>query len=219
MTYRTAASWLARLGKYTRYTMVAAFLVFCCWLLFGKPQWLSLLQSWQSTRAATVTASGPLIVTRLQSLNRLETASQVSQQVVEANADSEHLPAFLGQDRLIMQVQTEMIAGIDMSRLTANDVQVQGKAVTVRMPAAELFSVRIDDEHSKVFSRAHGWLIFAPDINLEGQARLKVLANARATGQAYLLPTARINAEANLRQLLVSMGFATVEIHWNNQTV
>jgi hypothetical protein len=208
------ASWL---GTLKTYTLLIALTVFCVWLLFGKPHGLRLLQPWLTSCATTVNAS-PIIVTQLQSLNRLETASQVNQQVVEASADREHFPAFLGKDRLLMQVQTEMIAGIDMSRLTSGDVQVQGKTVTVRVPAPELFSVRIDDEHSKVFSRERGWLVFTPDINLEGQARLKVLADARATGQAYLLPTARTNAEANLRHVLATMGFATVKICWNDQS-
>lgn len=213
MTNHPAASWFGTLGKYT---LLIALSVLCVWALFGTPQGRHLLQSWLTSQTTTVTAS-PIIVTQLQSLNRLETASQVSQQVVEASADRDHLPAFFGKDRLLMQIHTEMIAGIDMSQLTSADVQVQGKTVTVRLPAPELFTVRIDDEHSKVFSRERGWLVFTPDVNLEDQARMKVLADARATGQEYLLPTARTNAEANLRQFLVILGFATVNICWNDQ--
>ena len=212
MQEHSEASWS---GKLKKYTLLIAVSVLCGCFLYGKLQGLHLFPSGETSGAPTVTAS-PIIVTQLQSLNRLETASQVSQQVVEANADRGHFPAFLGQDRLLMQVQTEMIAGIDMSRLTAHDIQVQGKAVTVRVPAPELFSVRIDDEHTKVFSRERGWLVFTPDVNLESQARLKVLADARATGPAQLFPTARINAETSLRQLLANMGFASVKIDWND---
>ncbi|MEI6519613.1 MAG: DUF4230 domain-containing protein [bacterium] len=214
MTNHSSASWFSTLGKYT---LVIALFALCVWAIFGTSQGRYLLQSWLNSKTTITVTTSPIIVTKLQSLNRLETASQVSQQVVEASADHKNFPAFLGQDRLMMQVQTEMIAGIDMSRLTLNDVKVQGNTVTVRMPAPELFTVRIDDEHSKVFSRERGWLVFTPDINLESEARLKVLAEARETGQTYLIPTARTNAETNLRQLLASFGFDTIEIHWADQ--
>ncbi len=196
--------------------MAVALCALCLWAVFGTPQGRHLLQVWLNSKTTAVTTS-PIIVTQLQSLNRLETASQVSMQVVESRADRKHVPAFLGQDRILMQVQTEMIAGIDMSKLTSADVQVQGKTVRVRVPAPELFTVRIDDEHSKVFSRDRGWLVFTPDVNLEGQARMKVLADARATGQTYLIPTARTNAETNLRQLLATVGFEQIEIRWADQ--
>lgn len=179
MTHRTLADRLGTLGKYTLFIGLCAF---CVWAVFTTPVGLHLLQSWLTARTTTVTGS-PIIVTQLQALNRLETASQVSQQVVEASANRAYMPTFLGQDRLLMQVQTEMIAGIDLGRLTQDDVTVRGKNVTLRLPAPELFSVRIDDAHSKVFSRECGWLVFTPDVTLEGQGRLKVLADARATGQ------------------------------------
>ncbi len=214
MTHRTVGARLALLGKYTLFIALS---VCCVWVLFATPLGLHVLQSWLASKTTTVTGS-PIIMTQLQALNRLETASQVSQQVVEASANRENIPAFLGQDRLLMQVQTEMIAGIDLARLTQDDVSVRGKNVTLRLPAPELFSVRIDDAHSKVFSRECGWLVFKPDVTLEGQARMKVLADARATGQAHLLPTARTNAEIHLRQLLLTMGFTTVEIRWHDRT-
>ncbi len=213
MTNNTFGAWV---GRFWRNSLLFAVPVLLVWGLVGTPLGRNLLQSWLFARTNMV-SSTPIIVTKLQALNRLETASQVSSSVVTSSADRAHLPGFLGQDRVLMQIQTETIAGIDMTRLTAADVVVQGKGVTVRVPAPELFSVRIDDENSKVFSRERGWLVCTPDINLESQARLKVLADTRATSKTYLLPTARTNAETNLRQLLATVGFETVKINWADQ--
>ncbi len=205
----SSSSWFNKVGKNA---LVIAIVVISIWLLFGTPLGRLLISSLLNSRTTSFTTS-PIIVTKLQALNRLETASQVSQQVVEASSNLNHLPEFLGKDRLLMQVQIEMIAGINMSQLTENDVQVRGKTIILRLPAPELFTVRIDDEHSKVFSRERGWLV-TPDVNLESQARMKVLSEARNTGQTYLIPTARVNAETNLRKLLTSFGFDVVELHW-----
>lgn len=213
MTNNTLGAWV---GRFWRNSLLIAVPVLLIWGLVGTPLGRNLLQSWLFARTNMVNST-PIIVSKLQALNRLETASQISSSVVTSSADRAHLPGFLGQDRLLMQIQTETIAGIDMTRLTAGDVVVQGKGVTVRVPAPELFSVRIDDENSKVFSRERGWLVCTPDINLESQARLKVLADTRATGKTYLLPTARTNAETNLRQLLTTVGFETVNINWADQ--
>lgn len=164
-----------------------------------------------SARVTTIT-SGPVVVERLQALNRLETARQTSSQVVEAKSARPYLPSFLGEDKLLMMVQTEAVAGVDLSQLAQQDVQVKHKEITLRLPEAELFAVRIDDEQTKVYSRDQGWLVFKPDNDLERKARLKALADARTAAGKEVITVARANAETNIRQLLTQMGFEKVTI-------
>lgn len=168
-----------------------------------------------AARTVTVTATSPVIVERLHALNRLETARQVTSHVVEASSDTLPLPQFLVRDRLMMLVQTEAVAGVDLSRLAPEDVQVRGSGVAVRLPEPELFTVTIADEHSKVYTRERGWFVMNPDPDLERQARLKAKADARrAASRGELVSAAKTNAESNLRSLLQTLGFEEVEFQW-----
>jgi hypothetical protein len=170
-----------------------------------------------TARTTSVTAA-PVIVTQLQGLNRLESARLVSRHVVEAKSESPVLPAFLSKDELLMLVQTETIAGVDLSRLSASDVKVDDDAVTLHLPLPRIFSVRIEDNHSQVFQRNRGWFVFNPDKDLERQARLKATMDARhAAKHSGMMATAKTNAEANLRKLFQSLGFRKVTFQWDDE--
>ncbi|MHB1000344.1 MAG: DUF4230 domain-containing protein [Armatimonadota bacterium] len=172
-----------------------------------------------TARIITVTSPAPIIVEKLQALNRLETASQSSQQVVEAKSEAPVLPQFLFKDSLLMMVHTETIAGIDLSNLSEKDIKFDGKTVTVKLPSPQIFYVRIDEHSSKVFNRQRGWLVLNPDIDLERQARIKAQTDAReAAIKSEILITARTNAENNLKLLLRSLGFKQVEFKWGDSS-
>jgi len=165
----------------------------------------------------TVTTPAPVIVERLQALNRLETVRQVNRHVVEAKSQSLPLPQFLVKDKLLMLVQTETIAGIDFTHLSEDDVKVTDRSVILRLPEPKVFSTYIQDEHSRVINREKGWFVRNPDKDLERYARLKATSNARkAAIKSDLLSNARSNAEDNIRGLLKSLGFEHVEIKWKD---
>lgn len=173
-----------------------------------------------AARVTSTTAAAPIIVEQLQALNRLETARQISRHVIEAKSESPLLPEFLTKDKLLMLVQTEVIAGIDLSRITTEAVQVEGRRVVLHLPKPRILSVRIQDEHSRVYSRERGWIVFKPDLDLERQARLKAQADAQeAALRSDVLTTARVNAEKNLLSLLQSLGFRGVEFRWEGSGV
>ena len=164
-----------------------------------------------SRRVTTARLSAPVVVERLQALNRLETARQVSHQVVEVKSSSPLLGDFLSRDELVMTAQTEVVAGIDLERLSEDDVAVDGTKVTVRLPPAEVFFVHLDDNNTKVHVRQRGLLLLNPDKDLERRARLEATKSARqAAMESRILETARANAETNLRGLLTSLGFGEV---------
>lgn len=168
-----------------------------------------------TARIVTTTATGPALVERLQGLNRLETARQVSQHVVESRSEGLPLPEFLAGDKLLMLVQTETVAGVDLSRLSPQDVRLEGQSVVIRLPQPEVLSVRVDDEHSRVYDRHRGWLVLKPDPDLERQARLKAQADARRGAlEGEVMNLARANAEKSLRSLLEPLGLREVRFQW-----
>jgi hypothetical protein len=195
-------------------------LVAFLWLWSAGKMWLANFRLKELTerlasRVITVTPSPTVIVERLQSLNRLETARLVSQHVVEAKAESEWLPSFLAGERLVLVAQVEVIAGVDMKEVSPKDIEVEGDKVVVSLPQPKIFSAKIDEAKTQVIARERGWLVFNPDKDLEREARLQALSEAKLSAiKSDLLPFARQKAEENLRAFLHALGFKQVEIRW-----
>lgn len=166
-------------------------------------------------RVISITPSPTVVIQRLQALNQLETAQSVSQHVVEAKSESTWLPSFLSGERLLLIAQVQVVAGLDMRRISPSDIEVKGNEVTVTLPLPKILSVRIDEAKTRVFARERGWLVLNPDKDLEREARLQALMEARqAALKSELLPFARRKAEENLRTFLQTLGFRKVEIRW-----
>ncbi len=195
-------------------------LILALWLWQAAQQWFTLrrlreIVAGLGTRVVSVTPSPTVVVQRLQALHRWETARFVSQHVVEARSESSWLPPFLGDERLLLIATAEVIAGVDMERLSPNDVQWQDNRLVITLPPPQILSVRLDEAKTQVFTRERGWLVFNPDPNLEQAARLQALQEARqAALQSELLSFAAQKAEENLRSFLKAMGFEQVEVRW-----
>src|SRR5688500_16792243 len=91
-----------------------------------------------STRAVP---TGPVVLQQIQRLQRLET-SRYNGQVVVRGDTSGWLPVWLAGDRLLFVGQGEVVAGVDLGRLRAEDVDVRDGRVTVRLPRPEVFHTR-----------------------------------------------------------------------------
>lgn len=192
------------------------------WLLGAFKSWMvpNLLRRaaarW-TAKIFSVTPTASVIVERLQAINRLETARQVSHHVVEVSVDSPWLPSFLGGERVLMVAQAEAIAGVDLQHFSENDVQVTGDRVVLHLPPPKILSVRLDETKSRVYARERGWLVFNPDKDLERRARLQAYREAsQAARQSELLSVARRNAEVNLQAFLQALGFRQVTVQWKS---
>lgn len=169
-------------------------------------------------RILTVTPSATVVVQKLQALSRLETARFVSQHLVEVKSESTWLPSFLASERLLLVAQVEVVSGIDMSEISSSDIQVSGDKVTIILPEPKIFSVKIDESGTRVFLRERGWLVFNPDKDLERQARMQAINEAKqAALREGLISFARQGAEENLRGFLRALGFKEIEIRWRSQ--
>jgi len=162
-------------------------------------------------RGTKIDVSQPTVVNKIQQLQRLETVVYTMDKVVTGEKENPILPNFLAGDRLLMIVHGEVVAGVDFSGLKGGDVAVEEKKVVLRLPPAQVFSTRIDNERTKVYSRQTGLLV-PVDPNLETQVRQEA---ERQLQQAALLDgilkTANTNARSTLTSLLQGLGFEQVE--------
>lgn len=162
-------------------------------------------------RSTQIDVSQPTVVNKIQQLQRLETVVYTMDKVVSGEKENSILPDFLAGDRLLMVVHGEVVAGVDFKDIKSGDVAVQAKRVVLRLPSAQVFSTRIDNERTKVYSRQTGLLV-SVDPNLETQVRREA---ERQLQQAALLDgilkTANANARSTLISLLQGLGFEHVE--------
>lgn len=194
-----------RLGIFIAGFLTAVLLLFLVAYPSGVGTWL------QGVLHLSVDQSA--IVQRVQRLQRLESVKYTLEKVVTGERQSRFLPQSIAGERLLMIVHGEVFAGVDLSKLKSSDVQVSGKQVRITLPQAEVFSTRIDNNQTKVYSRETGLLV-AADPNLESEVRAEAerqLLQAALTDG--ILTTASTNARGTVTALVQALGFTDVEVH------
>ena len=163
-------------------------------------------------RTLSIDLSQPTVVDRIQKLQRLETVVYTMDKVVSGAKENPIFPDFLAGDRLLMLVHGDVVAGIDFSSLKPGDVQVQGKQVHIHLPAAQVFSTRLDSARTRVYSRQTGLLV-STDPDLETQVRQEAERQLSAAALADgILRTAQQNGTATITSLLQGLGFEKIDL-------
>lgn len=197
-TSHFAAAWVAAAG-----TALVACLCLVAWgaaSLYRNPFGLF-----------TTTKSGTVVLQQIQQLNRLETC-RYNGEVVVSGEKKGLLPTWISGDRVLLVGRGEVVAGLDLSALRAQDVRVDGQALTVRLPAPQILHTRLDNRKSEVHERTSG-ILSGPDRNLDGQVREEAEQRIRAAAlESGILRTAELNARATLSQQLRQFGFR--EVHF-----
>lgn len=167
--------------------------------------WLLFFQS-----GLRIDLSQPAVVQRIQRLQRLETVVYSLEKIVTGTQDNAYLPKFLGGDRILLIVHGEVTAGIDLAKLDESKIAIKGRNIEIEMPPAEVFSTRIDNDRTKVYSRETG-LFTTPDPNLESEVRREAERQVRQSAlESGILKTAADNARGTLSGLLEGLGFESV---------
>lgn len=173
---------------------------------------MAFLRSPLTAMRTRIDVSQPTVVQQIQRLQRLETVRFNMEKIVSGERDNEYLPKWLVGDRLLLVVEGEAVAGVDLSKLRPDDVTVTGRRVTVLLPQAEIFSTRIDNEKTRVYSRETG-LFSSLDPHLESEVRREAERQLReAAVQAKILDHANDNARTTLTSFLRGLGFDQVEL-------
>jgi hypothetical protein len=122
----------------------------------------------------------------------------------------------VGSESILLIVQANVQAGIDLSSLGPDDVTVRrDRTVVVRLPAARILNVSIDEKETKVWDRHRTWWTpwVSYSLDLEQRARQAgVEAVSQAALQMGILSQAQQNAETSIRGLLGLAGAKTVQI-------
>jgi Protein of unknown function (DUF4230) len=158
-----------------------------------------------------INVNQPTVVRQIQQLQRLETVSYTMDKIISGERNNAYLPKFLAGDRLLLVVHGDVIAGVDLGKVQPADVSVRGRTISLRIPAAEIFTTRIDNTRTRVYSRDTG-LFSTADPNLESEVREEAERQLQqAALQDGVLKTADQNARTTLSRMLTGLGFEQVE--------
>jgi hypothetical protein len=184
------------------------------WLMISRNSGRALLSYWISAvtgRTVSIDVSQPTVVDRIQRLQRLETVVYTMDKLVTGAKENPVLPDFLTGDRLLMMVHGEVVAGIDFSNLKPDEVRVDGKQIRLHLPAAQVFSVRLDSAKTRVYSRQTG-LLAPTDPNLETEVRQEAEREMQEAALADgILRNAQQNGASTISSLLQGLGIQKIE--------
>jgi hypothetical protein len=159
-----------------------------------------------------VNVDQPTVVRQIQQLQRLETVSYTMDKIISGGTDNPYLPKFLIGDRLLLLVHGEVIAGVNLARVRPGDVTVRGRDISIRLPSAEVFSTRVDNARTRVYSRDTG-LFSSADPNLETEVRQEGERQLQQSAlQDGILKAADQNARNTISSLLQGLGFGQITI-------
>lgn len=204
---RSSSSWI--LGIFIG-AVLALILVGALW--FSSGLGIARLMGILRSGPTRLNVDQPTVVRQIQKLQRLETVSYTMDKIISGEHDNAYLPKFLAGDRLLLVVHGEVVAGINLASLGPGDVLIKAQTVSIHLPSAEVFSTRIDNARTKVYSRDTG-LFSSPDPNLESEVREEAERQLQqAALQDGILKTAADNARATISGMLQGFGFREVDI-------
>jgi hypothetical protein len=165
----------------------------------------------------TLIPSPITIIRDVRSLARLETIQYSVEKVVTAEQGQGSLGMLFG-DKLIFVAHGQVIAGIDLGKLGADDVEINDGILTMRLPKPEIFVATLDNDKSYVYDRQTG-LLTKGDVNLESSARkLAEDEIEKAALEDGIMDLAKQNAENYLTRLLTDLGYPDVIFTYDNAT-
>jgi hypothetical protein len=114
------------------------------WLGFTVTRWMKLGSGLHQENTATV-------VEQVQTLSDLVTVKYVLEKVVILEDVK-----WYGENRVLLLAHGIVKAGIDLKRITADDVTISGKTIRLRLPPPQIMDAYLDDKNSQVIDRETG---------------------------------------------------------------
>src|SRR5436190_3160983 len=115
----------------------------------------SLNLSLVTTPTVTIDTSKPTILQSVRALSKLESVNYQLEKVVTGKS-SGPLFDFLTSDKILLVAHGDVVAGVDFSKVKAENVNEQGYSVTVYIPAAEILYSKLDNDKTYVYDRQTG---------------------------------------------------------------
>jgi hypothetical protein len=157
----------------------------------------------------TVLPDPVTIIHEVRALARLETIHYTVEKVITAESGQGPF-GFLFGDRLLLVAHGVVIAGVDLAKLSPQDLRVENGVLMVTLPGPEIFVATLDNQKSYVYNRDTGFLTKG-DVNLETTARQAAEVEiTKAALEDGILSQAQVNSENYLSSLFRQLGYPEV---------
>lgn len=146
------------------------------------------------------------VIRQIQTLSELVTVKYVIEKVVILEDVK-----WYGENRLLLLAHGIVKAGIDLSQIKPEDVEADGKKISLKLPMEKITDAYLDEKKTGVIERSTG-IVRQFDKDLEQNARkLAVEDIRRAARENGIAQDARERAESQLRAFLKQAGFEEVQ--------
>ncbi|HTN88221.1 MAG TPA: DUF4230 domain-containing protein [Sorangium sp.] len=164
-----------------------------------------------------VARPSPALVIAIRDLARLETTEVHVEKVVDlADRQSRLFGLVQATDALLLVAVGHVTIGVDLARLGEDDIAMDPETGVARLtlPAPEVFSTRLDEEETYVYTRSTS-LLARRNEQLESRARKEATAAIeKAALEGNVMARAKAQAERQIRALATQLGAKRVEIRW-----
>lgn len=153
------------------------------------------------------------IVLQIRNATDLTTAIYAAETIVPASQSRELGRLKLGETKLLYIAKGEVRAGVDLSQITTDNLDIESGTIHLLLPAPRIIDRKIDVDQSSIYDVRQGW--FGP----RGTEHLHILAEQRALQKIVvaacehgLLEDAGEQAKAVVVQLLSKAGYDQVQV-------
>lgn len=182
-----------------RWLPLLIFLGVAWWLLDTRFNWFR-----REEAPPPVTIRHDVVLKEIESLGKLELVRYRMKDIVElTEKNAPYLGIFDVPDSKVALITTgEAVGCIDLTKIAAEDVLIQGDTILVHLPPAELCYYKLDLANSRVYS-VEKQVYFKDESRLLERAYRQAERQMRQTAlQGGILKQTRANAEQVLRPLL-----------------
>lgn len=162
--------------------------------------------------------SAPPVLVQLRDLAEYHAAQGQFEVTIDQEDDVRYLPSFVAGERVQFVGVATVDALVDFSAIGEDAVSVDGKDVSITLPAATLADPVLDQEQSHVMNRDRGIVNRVAGVfsdNPTGERQLYQAASdkiAAAAAASNLDVRAESNTRAMLQTMFRSMGFEQVTV-------
>jgi len=200
-------------------------------IIFGGIFWYTTSLRKQEQAQIQVNIDKTVIVQKVQKLSKLETIDQTMQRDIQIEINSGDLKFFdvtLLQNKRTQKVAATgtVTAGVDLNKLSSDNIKVVNNEVTVDLPAPEIFNVNIIEDKTTILKDDLTLLFRLQDIlnnskrvelnDILQQQVIKQIKNGLvdAACQDNILDKAGENSKSTISDLLKNSGYKTVTVNY-----
>jgi hypothetical protein len=151
----------------------------------------------------------------LQKMSDLATAEYVVTKIIKASDNKTWYK--VGDRKILMSCKASLVAGIDLSKLTENDITIDGENINITLPHARLLYINIKPEDIKTVYQEIS--LFRTNFSTQEKDQLAAQAEMqikRSVDSLGIFVTAETNAALFINNFLQKEGFKNININFSS---